>query len=82
MWFGWIDGDRNACRSARGSRRVQLGTDKAKLADAKAQYDELKQSWADASAAATRGNLGDAMRKALPLKDVIAKLMESLGIKP
>lgn len=57
------------------------GMDKAKLADAKTQFDQLKQTWADASAAATQGNLGDAMKKASGMKDVLAKLMEMLGIK-
>lgn len=57
------------------------GLDKAKLADAKTQYDQLKQTWADASAAATQGNLADAMKKAAGAKDLLAKLMEVLGIK-
>ena len=57
------------------------GLDKAKLADAKTQYDQLKQGFADASAAATQGNVGDAFKKASALKDGLAKLMELLGIK-
>ncbi|MGB9434249.1 MAG: hypothetical protein WBQ89_18535 [Candidatus Acidiferrum sp.] len=57
------------------------GMDKTKLADAKTQYEQLKQSWADASASATQGNLGDALRKASNMKDILAKLKEMLGIK-
>jgi predicted S18 family serine protease len=57
------------------------GMDKTKLADAKTQYEQLKQSWADAAASATQGNLGDAMQKASNMKDVLAKLKEMLGIK-
>jgi|SRR5580658_6718813 ATP-dependent Clp protease ATP-binding subunit ClpA len=60
---------------------MPAGMDKAKLADAKTQYDQLKQTWTDATAAATQGNLGDAMAKAASVKDVLAKLMEMLGIK-
>lgn len=55
--------------------------DKTELEQAKAQYEQLKQAWADASAAATQGNLGDALKKASPLKDALAKLVEMLGIK-
>jgi hypothetical protein len=60
---------------------MRPGMDKSKLTDAKAQYEQLKQSWADASAAATSGNLGDAMNKVAGIKDVLAKLKEMLGIK-
>jgi hypothetical protein len=60
---------------------MPAGMDKEKLAEAKTQYDRLKQRWADASAAATQGNLGDAMKKASGLKDILAQLMTMLGIK-
>ena len=60
---------------------MPAGLDKDKLADAKAQYEQLKQTWADASSSATQGNLGDAMKKASGIKDALAKLMEMLGIK-
>ena len=61
--------------------RLPAGLDKSKLEDARIQYDQLKQGWADASAAATQGNLGDALKKASSLKDALAKLLELLGIK-
>ena len=60
---------------------MPAGLDKDKLSDAKAQYEQLKQTWADASSAATQGNLGDALKKASAIKDVLPKLMEMLGIK-
>jgi hypothetical protein len=60
---------------------MPAGMDKAKLGDAKTQYEQLKQTWADATSAATSGNLADAMKKASDAKDVLAKLKEMLGIK-
>ena len=60
---------------------MPAGLDKTGLADAKTQYEQLKQIWADASASATQGNLGDALKKASAMKDVLAKLAELLGIK-
>jgi hypothetical protein len=61
--------------------RMPTGMDKEKLAEARAQYEQLKQTWADASAAATQGNLGDALKKASAIKEPLAKLMEVLAIK-
>lgn len=60
---------------------MPAGMDKSKLADAKTQYEQLKQSWADASASATQGNLGAAMSKVSAIKDLLAHLKETLGIK-
>ena len=60
---------------------MPAGMDKEKLAEAKTQFEQLKQDWANASAAAIQGNLGDALKKASAVKDVLAKLMEMLGIK-
>jgi hypothetical protein len=60
---------------------LPAGMDKAKLADAKTQYDQLKQGWSDASSAVTQGNLGDAMSKVPGMKDMLARLMVMLGIK-
>ncbi|MGB7845534.1 MAG: hypothetical protein WBL63_07955 [Candidatus Acidiferrum sp.] len=61
--------------------RLPVGLDKDKLEEAKTQYEQLKQVWADASAAAAQGDLGEAMKKASAIKDPLAKLMELLGIK-
>jgi len=61
--------------------RMPEGTDKSVLATAKDQYAQLKQAWADATAAAQSGNLGEAMQKGAGIKDMLAKLKEMLGIK-
>ena len=61
--------------------RMPEGMDKSVLATAKDQYALLKQAWTDATAAAQRGNLGEAMQKAPGIKDMLAKLREMLGIK-
>jgi len=61
--------------------RMPEGMDKSMLATAKDQYAQLKQAWADASAAAQQENLGDAMQKSSGIKDMLAKLREMLGIK-
>jgi hypothetical protein len=61
--------------------RMPEGMDKSVLATAKDQYALLKQAWADATAAAQKGNLGDAMQKASGIKDMLTKLREMLGIK-
>jgi DNA repair exonuclease SbcCD ATPase subunit len=60
---------------------MPAGMDQKALDDAKAQYEKLKQGWADATASATHGNIGDAISKATDLKGMIAKLKEMLGIK-
>ena len=61
--------------------KMPAGMDKAKLADAKTQYDQFKQGWSDAGAAFQQGNLLDAVKKASVVKDGLAKLAELLGIK-
>jgi hypothetical protein len=60
---------------------MPAGMDKTALADAKEQYEKLKQGWADATSSATQGNMADAIRKATDLKGMLAKLKEMLGIK-
>lgn len=57
------------------------GMDETRLADAKAQYEQLKQSWAEGLGAAAQGNLGEAMQKASGMKEPLAKLVEMLGVK-
>jgi Domain of unknown function (DUF4398) len=66
---------------SKGARMPQ-GMDRDKLEAAKAQYAQLKQSWADAKASASQGNWGDAIQKATGINDLLAKLKEMLGIKP
>jgi hypothetical protein len=65
---------------SKGARMPQ-GMDKDKLEAAKAQYAQLKQSWADAKASASQGNWGDAIQKATGINDLLAKLKEMLGIR-
>jgi uncharacterized protein YukE len=66
---------------SKGARMPQ-GMDRDKLEAVKAQYAQLKQSWADAKASASQGNWGDAIQKATGINDLLAKLKEMLGIKP
>jgi DNA repair exonuclease SbcCD ATPase subunit len=66
---------------SKGARMPQ-GMDRDQLEAAKAQYAQLKQSWADAKASASQGNWGDAIQKATGINDLLAKLKEMLGIKP
>ena len=61
--------------------KMPAGMDKIKLADAKTQYEQLKQGMADATASFNQGNLADATNRASGLQDLLAKLMEMLGIK-
>jgi hypothetical protein len=65
---------------SKGARRP-AGVDKDELAEAKEQYEKVKQGWKDASAVATQGNLGDALKKAGGLKEMLDQLKEILGIK-
>jgi transcriptional regulator with GAF, ATPase, and Fis domain len=51
------------------------------MAEAQAQYEKLKQAWADANAAYQRGNIADAIKKAGWVQESIQKLKELLGIK-
>jgi len=60
---------------------LPAGMDDAKLGDAKAAYEQLKQKWDDASSSATQGNIRDAMNKATDAKELLAKLKDMLGIK-
>ncbi len=60
---------------------MPAGMDKSNLEEAKTQYEQLKQSWADASTEATQGDLGDAINKMSGIKDMLAKLKDMLGIK-
>jgi len=60
---------------------MPAGMDKSKLDDAKAQFEQLKQAWSDASAAATQGNLKNAMDKIPGINEMVTKLKEMLGIK-
>ena len=58
---------------------MPAGMDKSKLEDAKTQYEQLKQSWADASASATQGDLGDAMQQSVGHKGHARKIEGDAG---
>jgi PBP1b-binding outer membrane lipoprotein LpoB len=76
-----LDDVKNKLNAYSHGAHMPAGMDKQKLADAKVQYDQLRQTWSDATSAAAQGNLGDAMAKAATVKDALAKLVELLGIK-
>jgi hypothetical protein len=61
--------------------KLPLGLDKPQLDDAKVQYEQLKQQWSDAAAAAQKGNLPEAVAKASVCTEALAKLTELLGSK-
>lgn len=76
-----LDEVKNRLNAYSHGAHMPAGMDKDKLADAKAQYDQLKQSWSDATSTASQGKLGDAIKKASNVKELLAKLKEMLGIK-
>ena len=65
---------------SRGARMPE-GMDKGALEEAKKQYAELKQKWAEAVSSANTGDLREAIRKGTDVKELLEKLKEMLGIK-
>jgi len=63
------------------SRRLPATMDQDQLAAARTRYEQLKQTWSEASASATQGKLGDAIKKSSGMKDALAELKELLGFK-
>jgi hypothetical protein len=61
--------------------RYPKGVDKEHMDTAVARFDQLKQGWADATAAYKNGNLADAMEKAFSFKEGLQKLKELLGMQ-
>jgi len=61
--------------------KMPAGLDKTKLAEAKAQYVQLKKGLAEAATAFKQGNIKEAATKAASLKGGLARLMELLKIK-
>lgn len=57
------------------------GLDQDALNQAQQDYDQLKKSWDDATAAASKGNLRDAVNRVPSIKEMLAKLKEKLGMK-
>jgi ATP-dependent Clp protease ATP-binding subunit ClpA len=63
------------------SAHLPEGMDQDTVKQAQADYDQLKKSWDDATAAARRGNLRDAINRMPSIKQMLAKLKEELRIK-
>ena len=61
--------------------RLPEGMEKDGLEEAEEQYAQLKQSWAEATGAATQGNLREAIEKGTGVKEALAELRETLGFK-
>ncbi len=61
--------------------RLPKGVDGAQMETAAAQFDQLKQGWADAKAAYKTGHFADAMQKASSFSEGLQKLKELLGIQ-
>jgi len=60
--------------------KLPKGIDQDQMDEARAQYEQLKQNYADAMAAYKRGNIADAMNKVPGLQEGLAKLKQLLGI--
>ena len=60
--------------------KLPKGVDQAQMDAGKAQYEQLKQSWTEATKAYKNGNIADAMSKASAWKETLAKLRELLSI--
>jgi len=63
------------------SGRLPPGMDKDQMAEAKTQYEQLKQRWVDAAALAAQGKMGEAIEKATGIKEVLEKMKDLQGIK-
>jgi hypothetical protein len=60
--------------------RLPKGVDSAQMEEAKSQYEQLKQGWADANAAHKAGDWIAAMKKATNFEEGLLKLRELLGL--
>jgi hypothetical protein len=63
-------------------RRLPKELDAAAYESAKAGYEMLKTTWADAAGAAGSGNIVDAAQKAQAVKDRGTEVMQQLGMRP
>jgi hypothetical protein len=63
------------------SKKLPAGLDKGKLDDAKAGLATAKQTWADASAAYSAGNIEDAVSKARSAQNKAAEAMTALNMQ-
>jgi hypothetical protein len=60
--------------------RLPTGVAQETMDEAETQFDQLKQGWADSTAAYKGGHFAEAMKKASLFKDGLEKLRERLGL--
>lgn len=63
------------------SGKLPKGVNQSQMEEAKAQFEKLQQSWADATAAHKNGDFADAISKASTYKEGLAKLKDLLGLQ-
>lgn len=63
------------------STHLPEGLDQDALNQAQQDYDKLKKSWDEATAAASQGNLRDAIHRVPSIEEMLARLKEKLGMK-
>ena len=63
------------------SRRLPGNLDKAKFEAARADFEQMKAAWGEASAAASSGNAIDAVSRGEAVKAKGAEVMQALGMK-
>jgi len=61
--------------------RLPEGMDKDGLEEAEEDYTQLKENWAEATGAATQGNLREAIEKGTEVREALAELRDTLGFK-
>jgi Domain of unknown function (DUF4398) len=61
--------------------KLPPGVSSDQMAEAQAQYDKLKEGWAEAVANYQNGNMADAMKRAGWVQEGLQKLKELVGIK-
>ena len=66
---------------SRKGAKLPEGMDETTLEAARGQYDALKQTWGNATAAVQRGDLQEGFAKIASFQESLAKLQELLGIK-
>jgi outer membrane lipopolysaccharide assembly protein LptE/RlpB len=62
--------------------RLPKGVEAEQMESASAQFDQLKQNWADAKTEYKNGNLAEAMKKASAFKDELQKVKDQLTAPP
>ena len=76
-----VEGIKNKIEALSKMKKLPKDMDKAKLDGAKAGYEEISKTWADAENAFKGGNLTEALAKAKTAKDKATEVMNMLGIR-